>query len=1152
MAAGKRSQREWEVALDAMRDPIFIHDGDFRIARANKAYARAAGMDFREIIGRHYWEVFPKREGPLTECHQLIEDDGGDIHVEEVSVDSGEVYLSRGFVIRDDDGGYLCSVHIMEDITEKKRLQSALEESAQRYRTLFEGAPDAVIIADVGTEQLIDANPAAEHLTGRPRQELLMLHQSDLHPQDCHVCQTYMDGIKAAPKNDAYFPPVEIYVQHADGRRIPAEVSARLFQLGGHTVVQYMFRDISARRQVEDELRKTGDKLSLSLRLLKEVVESVPIRVFWKDKQLRYLGCNTLFAEDSGLASPDELLGKTDFDMGWEEQARRYRQDDMRVMESGIPKLGYEEPQTTPDGDTIWLRTSKVPLYDDNHQVVGVLGIYDDITDQKLAQEQLMRSEGRLKEAQEVAGLGSWELDLVKNGLWWSDENYHIFAAEPGTKNTYETFLERVHPDDRDLVNQAYTQSVENKTSYDIEHRLLLPDGSVRWVNERCKTYYDDNEKPLRSSGTTLDITERKRVENRLARLGRVLGSSTNEIYVFDAATLKFVEVNEGACRNLGYSMDELARLTPLELKPEFSAEQFDKLIEPLRNGEREMEVFETVHLRKDCSRYPVEVHLQYSAAEQPPVFLAVINDISERRKVMEQLQRSEANLAEAQRIGQFGSWEFDLVDNKLYWSDEVYRIFEIDPERFDPTYELVLDIVHPDDRERVDQAYHESVEQRSAYGIVYRLLMMDDRIKYVREVCETHYDSDGRPQRSVGTVQDITAQQLAEQALNRSNRALRTLSSCNAVLIHAVEEDKLLENMCRVITETGGYYFAWIGFVEDNEDKAVFPMAHAGYEHGYLDTLKITYADTERGRGPVGRAIRSSEPVVVRNVVSDPSFAPWRKEALERGYASVLALPLHENGNVFGSLSIYSAESDAFDEDETRLLTELADDLAFGIMSVRARSERDHLQAANLEVMQRHKQVLVDAIRAIAMTVEKRDPYTAGHQQRVADLAVAIGRELGLDDDRLEGLGLGATIHDLGKIYVPAEILNRPGRLSEAEFEIIKSHSQVGFDIIKDVTFPWPVGEMVLQHHERLDGSGYPQGLKGDEIILEARILAVADVVEAITAHRPYRPARGLQAALAEIEASRGTLYDTAVVDACLKLIRNKEFSFVGEQGGM
>jgi len=188
----------------------------------------------------------------------------------------------------------------------------------------------------------------------------------------------------------------------------------------------------------------------------------------------------------------------------------------------------------------------------------------------------------------------------------------------------------------------------------------------------------------------------------------------------------------------------------------------------------------------------------------------------------------------------------------------------------------------------------------------------------------------------------------------------------------------------------------------------------------------------------------------------------------------------------------------------------------------------------------------LVETIRAIAITVEKRDPYTAGHQNRVTKLCVAIGTELGLDTDRLEGLRLGAMIFDIGKVYVPAEILNRPGKLTELEFEMVKEHSQVGYEIVKDVKFPWPVAEMILQHHERLDGSGYPNGLKAPEILMESRIIAVADVVEAMLSHRPYRGAQNIEETMQEIELHRGTKYDSEVVDACLHLFRERGFSFI------
>ena len=183
--------------------------------------------------------------------------------------------------------------------------------------------------------------------------------------------------------------------------------------------------------------------------------------------------------------------------------------------------------------------------------------------------------------------------------------------------------------------------------------------------------------------------------------------------------------------------------------------------------------------------------------------------------------------------------------------------------------------------------------------------------------------------------------------------------------------------------------------------------------------------------------------------------------------------------------------------------------------------------------------------INAVTKVAEARDPYTSGHQRRVALLATAIAGELGWESEQVEGIRLGAMIHDIGKIHLPAEILSKPSRLNEIEFSLIKSHPQVGYDILKDIKFPWPVAEIAHQHHERLDGSGYPQGLKGEEICREARIVAVADIVEAMASHRPYRPGLGVDAALAEIESQRGKTLDVEAADACLRLFREKRFTF-------
>ena len=203
--------------------------------------------------------------------------------------------------------------------------------------------------------------------------------------------------------------------------------------------------------------------------------------------------------------------------------------------------------------------------------------------------------------------------------------------------------------------------------------------------------------------------------------------------------------------------------------------------------------------------------------------------------------------------------------------------------------------------------------------------------------------------------------------------------------------------------------------------------------------------------------------------------------------------------------------------------------------------SEKINMEAKLKESLEKTNRLLDETVHALSSAVEKRDPYTAGHQQRVAQLACALAEEIGgIAAERLNGIWTVALLHDIGKIYVPAEILTRPGHLSGIEFELIKSHAEVGYEILKDIEFQWPVPLIVRQHHERLDCSGYPAGLKGDDILFEARILGVADIVEAMSSHRPYRPGKGIESALEEITGARGTAYDSSVVDACLALFSN------------
>ncbi len=359
----------------------------------------------------------------------------------------------------------------------------------------------------------------------------------------------------------------------------------------------------------------------------------------------------------------------------------------------------------------------------------------------------------------------------------------------------------------------------------------------------------------------------------------------------------------------------------------------------------------------------------------------------------------------------------------------------------------------------------------------------------------------------------DMTREQEDQDRLQRLNRALETLSACNRALVRADDPVGLLDEVCTTLTGPGGFRFA-----------AAYRLA--GDAPPVRRVARGDAAALDAVDGAAGGALDD----LIREVSAGDEA---RVVCGGREGAALAALPLRDAGRPVGALVMVADDCTAFDKLQIDLLMELAEDASFGITTLRVRRERAEGEA----LLERTFEA---TIQAIATAVEMRDPYTAGHQRRVAQLATDVAERLGLSANEVRGIHMAGLIHDIGKISIPAEILNRPGRLSAVEFDMIKTHCQSGYDIIKGVELPWPVADMVLQHHERMDGSGYPQGLPGDAVGLGARIIAVADVVEAMSSHRPYRPGRGIEAALAEIAENRGRLYDEAVVDACLAVFRN------------
>jgi putative nucleotidyltransferase with HDIG domain len=265
----------------------------------------------------------------------------------------------------------------------------------------------------------------------------------------------------------------------------------------------------------------------------------------------------------------------------------------------------------------------------------------------------------------------------------------------------------------------------------------------------------------------------------------------------------------------------------------------------------------------------------------------------------------------------------------------------------------------------------------------------------------------------------------------------------------------------------------------------------------------------------------------IMVSAIGDPHLA---ESMLELGVYDYIIKPMDRNGILISVANAFRRrELEIANRSYRRNLEQMVDE------------RTDSLKRS----MSKLENAMNGIVRAIAHTVETRDPYTAGHQRRVADLAAAIAQEVCFDRDQVEAVRVAAIIHDLGKISVPAEILSKPSRLTVNEFNLIKEHPQVGYDIVKDIEFPWDVSTMIYQHHEKMDGSGYPLGVAGNEILPESRVLTVADVVEAMASHRPYRPGLGVDVALSEIDKNKGKFYDPEMARACISLFSSKRFSF-------
>jgi PAS domain S-box-containing protein len=509
--------------------------------------------------------------------------------------------------------------------------------------------------------------------------------------------------------------------------------------------------------------------------------------------------------------------------------------------------------------------------------------------------------------------------------------------------------------------------------------------------------------------------------------------------------------------------------------------------------------------------------------SDQPGYFAVVFHDITERKRAEEELRKSHERFQLANRATFNVIWDWNLQTDALWRNENFQVLFGYRAEEIEPGIESWTNRIHPEDVDRVKVSIHTAIDSgQQSWSDHYRFRRKDGVYAEVEDRGYISREANGTPVRMIGAMQDITERKQAE-LLILVQRDLALAISFSHQLDEALL--KCLDTMLQLSEmECGGIYLI------DQASGDLNLICHRNLSPAFIKSVSHYKADSTRAR-----LVLQGKSIFTRYSGVDLPLSEVEKAEKLKAFA---VLPLIFEKRVIGCLNLASQKLEDVSEINRQVLKTAATLMGEGITRLKI---EEKLKLTNQKL---HK-AMKSTIQAIALILEKRDPYTAGHQKRMTKLACAIGEEISLSPDKIGGIYIAGIIHDIGKINVPTEILNKPGRLSEIELSLIKTHPQVGSDILKEMELPGGVSSIVLQHHERMDGSGYPSGLSGKDIILEARILAVADVVEAMASHRPYRPALGLDKALEEITKNKGKLYDPQVVDACWKLFKEKGFKF-------
>lgn len=821
-------------------------------------------------------------------------------------------------------------------------------------------------------------------------------------------------------------------------------------------------------------------------------------------------------------------------------------------------------------------------------------------------------------EAEQIAGLGSWRLELDDGSLAWSPEMYRIFGVDPSVElDLDEVIATAVYPDDRAMLDEINAAVLRDGVPHPAQYRIQLPDGSVKWVNAQGRQVKDDSGRVVALVGFVQDITDRRAAEEALlaseARYRSII-DGMQDAYLRADMDGHLTLANQAAARMYGFASP--SEMVGIDARSFYADErERDGVIEQLR---RDGTVIDRIGrgVHRDGSTFWVSLNVGLAWDENGAAIgtEGFARDVTDRILAQEALAASETKF---RTIADFTyDWEtWTAPDGAvLYVSPSCERCTGYTVEEFTKDAELFERLVHPDDRVLVGGHFGTSGTAADC-PITFRIVRRDGQVRWIEHVCEAVCDENGADLGRRASNRDVTDRILAEKAQTESFSLMRATleSTADGILVvgrdgrvagynqqyadlwgiprrllEAADDSALLDFIAGLIIDSRSF-LAGVEYLYEHPEEESFDLLEfkdgrvfERYSRPQTIDERIvgrvwSFRDITQ-RAAAERALRESEEDLrdaqaiarIGSYVYDLTEDVWTSSetmndifGIDASYVRNLetwTALVHEEDREM--MSRYFAEEVVgkrlpFDK-EYRVVRNCGGDTIWvhghGRLEEDAEGNPTALIGAIQDITARHRgekalretnqsleRMVYDVAEAMGRVIEIRDPYTKGHQERTSRLAKAIATEMALAPHDVSAVEMAAVVHDIGKLSVPAEILSRPARLSELEMSLVREHPQHGYDILKDIPFPWPVAQIVLQHHERIDGSGYPSGLTDGSIIPLARVLAVADVVEAMATHRPYRPALGLDAALAELSEC-AEKYDAVVVAACLRLAERGE----------